>query len=244
MTKKQTLIVGGTKGIGLAYALKRAARGEVVFVTGRDASLLPVSNDNIKYISCDLANNSSMMSLLDLIQNISVNMDSIIFCQRYRGDNAWIGEWQISIEATRRIVECYVSCIEHKQVSPRSIVVLGSSATRLDAAEQTVAYHAVRAALEQMVRCWAVRFGVLGLRVNMLSPALIKKHTDSNPCTLMQSLIPAGYVCSPEEITSVLDFLCSADSSYITGQNIFVDGGISLRTQFSTAQIVKKTLAQ
>jgi NAD(P)-dependent dehydrogenase (short-subunit alcohol dehydrogenase family) len=90
-------------------------------------------------------------------------------------------------------------------------------------------YNAGKAAVRSLARTWTVELKARKIRVNVLSPGTILTNTfDGVPQEVIDSfasLIPMGRVGQSEEIATVALFLASADSSFITGIELFVDGG-------------------
>ena len=235
--RPHSLIVGGTKGTGLALAKMLAAGGHSVSAVGRSRPD-EAETRGISFHRQDLAELEALPGLLDAIQLAGGPCDNLIFSQRNRltGGDPWLNEWTISVEATRRIVE---HCLASPNGKPRrNVVVIGSLASRLDMDGQPVAYHAVRAALEQMVRSWAARHGRQGLRCNLVSPAYIQKEPGApdEHRRRQAAMTPLGYIAPPEEIAAVIQFLCGPGAAYITGQNIFVDGGLSALSPLSAVR--------
>lgn len=256
------IIIGGTRSLGLAIAKTMLSQGRPVSVIGRtppkaqpyinlaenqtedenraaNAAGQDTPQGSLYFQPTDLSEGSSLPGALDAIEKRGGPWHSLVFSQRFRGEgDPWEGEWRVNVEATRRIVE-HCAYREDPWRRIRHIVVIGSNASRLDASEQPVAYHAVRAALEQMVRSWAVRLGPLGVRVNMVSPTMVRKGNQPGAWpSPLEHLVPLGYACPQEQIASVVGFLCSAASQYVTGQVIMVDGGLSLLAQTAVARAI------
>lgn len=93
------------------------------------------------------------------------------------------------------------------------------------------AYHASKAAVNMLTKCMAVEWAPMQINVNAVGPGLTKTAFSqpiwSNPAIEkgIASRIPKGRLAEPEEIVGAVLFLCSEDSSFITGQTIYVDGG-------------------
>ncbi len=94
------------------------------------------------------------------------------------------------------------------------------------------AYHASKAALTMLNKCMAVEWAPLNVNVNAVGPGLTKTGFSQplwgNPKTekMLISRVPKGHLAEPEEIVGTVLFLCSGDSSFVTGQSIYVDGGL------------------
>jgi 3-oxoacyl-[acyl-carrier protein] reductase len=102
-------------------------------------------------------------------------------------------------------------------------------------------YHVSKAGLDQLTRWLAVRLGGLGIRVNAVAPGLVDRDTGhkltDNPehRAVIKEVVPLGRVGSAHDIAQAVIFLCSKQSSYITGQVLTVDGGMGLNEVFAAS---------
>jgi len=94
-----------------------------------------------------------------------------------------------------------------------------------------------------MVRYWAITLGARGIRVNSVSPGTVLKEeseefflNNTSLRELYQRITPLRRFGHAKEVAHVIGFLCSAETSFVTGQDIVVDGGISLQWQESLAR--------
>ena len=203
-------------------------------------------SNNIRFYKTDLLQTSEIVCSLQSCYRENGEISYLLFFQRYRGTgDDWQGEFQVSLDASKKIVEFFEPLFDKS--SDRSIVFTGSIAGRYVLDEQPISYHMVKAALIQMMRYYAVRMGPLGIRVNCVSPdSIIKEEAvcfyekQKELKDLFSSIIPLRRMGTAEDIANVVGFLCSRSSAYITGQEIVVDGGLSVMGNPSIARNVAK----
>jgi Tropinone reductase 1 len=120
-----------------------------------------------------------------------------------------------------------------KAAGGAAIVNVGSTAG-LISVPRTSAYGALKGALTQLTRCLAVEWAPDRIRVNTVSPWFTRtprlEGLLANPDVMdrIVSRTPLGRIAEPEEIADVIAFFCSGASSFVTGQNVVVDGGASI----------------
>ena len=243
MKEAHSLVVGGTRGTGRILVKLLAGENHRVSVIGRRS---PSESDrrieNACFWMVNILDSKRTFEVLDQIVSKEGNINNLIFFQRYRNtENNWNGEIATSLGATRNIIEHLSD--EFEGANGSAIVIIGSVASYLIAEEQPLSYHIAKAGLMQMVRFYAVELGRKGIRVNGVSPgAVLKKESRefylNRPSLgyLYERIIPLGRMGTSIEIAEVVSFLCSPKASYITGQNIVVDGGLSLKWQESLAR--------
>jgi NAD(P)-dependent dehydrogenase (short-subunit alcohol dehydrogenase family) len=217
-----SLVTGGTRGIGSVIVDVLRIRGDrVITVSSRNL-------DEANHISVDI---SSEKQLTEMAKKIGPNpLNNLVFCHRYRGDE-WRKEFQISLDAVYHAIEAL-----EKHLAPEaSIVIISSNASRFILEEQPLAYHATRAALENLMRYYAVHLGTKGIRCNCIMPCTVIKpenkdfFTKDNPVTqLIEEITPLKRMGKAEDVAHLVEFLCSDKSSFITGQSFIVDGGLSV----------------
>ena len=243
MKRKHALVIGGTRGTGRALVRILAAGGQTVSVIGRRP---PPESDlqapQVNYWMVDLADEKRLSKVLSEIVHKHGKLSSLVFCQRYRGEgDAWSGDFQTSLTATKNAIEQLADAFD--ETGNKAIVIVGSVASEFIAEEQPVSYHVTKAGLTQMVRYFAVVLGPKGIRINCVSPSSILKEESKKfymeqkeLLALYKRIVPLGRMGTAEEISNVIEFLCSPKSSFITGQNIVVDGGLSLQGHESMAR--------
>ncbi len=240
MQKKHSLIIGGTKGTGRALVKMLSEEGHILSIIGRHPSEADRHTANTYYRAADINDRERLEASLSEIISRNGKLNNLIFLQRYRGkEDDWAGEMETSLTATKNIIEYLTD--EFETAMENSIVIVSSLASRFIAEEQPVSYHVAKAGLNQMVCYYAVALGSKGIRVNSVSPGTILKEESEDFYVreglydLYKTITPLGRMVTPEDIVQIIIFLCSSNASFITGQDIVVDGGLSLRLQASLA---------
>lgn len=234
-----TLVVGGTRGIGREAARIFAAEGRTVSAIGRSLPAEPLPG--VRYFAADLTDGAALERVLGEILAAGP-LRSLVLSQRWRGSgDAWAGELQTSLTATRNLVERLAGAFE--PAGDRSIVLVSSVVGRLVASEQEASYHVAKAGLCQLARFYAVRLGPAGIRVNSVSPSVFVKEEsrdyyrqEQQLAGLLARITPLRRMGTAAEIAAAIHFLCSPAASFVTGQELVVDGGISLQAQPSLAR--------
>jgi NAD(P)-dependent dehydrogenase (short-subunit alcohol dehydrogenase family) len=203
----RSLIIGATGGIGREVVVALAARGDQVVPFGREMTKWGRYPDEIDYL---------------------------VFLQRSReSENQWQHEFNISLTVTKEIVELMA---DRFTGNDRAIVIVSSVNSLLVNNKLPIGYHACKAALESMCRYWAVELGPKGIRCNCVAPGTIHKGGAEWPNKAFHERItPLRRMGSAGEVAAVIAFLASPMSSFVTGQTLTVDGGVSLQWQESLA---------
>lgn len=230
-----SLVIGGTRGLGREVVKLLSAAGHAVSVVGRRA---PVEQDlkipNTKLFLADIADAEALKKTLADAVRASGKFSYIIFCQRYRGqDDSWTGEINVSLTATKNAIEGAVDLFAPD--GDKSIVLVSSVFGDYVGEGQAVSYHVGKAGMNHMMRFYAVNLGRKGIRVNAITPFTFLKeeskdfYMNNKPVMeLYEKITPLGRMGTTEDSARAIAFLCSPQSGFINGQNIFVDGGLSL----------------
>ena len=238
--KPHTLVVGGTRGIGREVVRHFVRTGHKVTVFGRRVS----QDTGVSSQSVDLSDHDAVLAALGAALKASGRLSNLVLLQRYRGEgDLWQGELDVSLTATKKIIERLTGeFARQRRTALNSIVIVGSNASRLIAVEQSVGYHAAKAALGQMARYYACALAPRGIRVNCVTPGIVLKdearkfyRENKGLHDLYRQITPLGRMGSPKDIADAIRFLCSPSAIFITGQEIIVDGGLSLLWQGSLA---------
>lgn len=243
------LVVGATRGIGRTLARAFLQEGRIVSIIGRrPASKVARDLRAASYWALDVCDSDQLSAGLKDIRRENGRFTHLICFQRYRGnEDQWKGELETSLSATKRIVE--FACENFDGAKENSILFVGSIASQFIAEEQPVGYHVAKAALIGMTRYYAVMLGPRGIRVNCVSPGTVLKDEskafylqNKMLSRLYQELTPLRRMGSADEVAAVIRFFCSADASFVTGQNLVVDGGVSVQSHESLARRFRRMI--
>ncbi len=230
------LLVGGSHGIGAAASRAFLEAGCAVSIVARrppeDPGLL---GEGVRFFQADLCDQACLPGLVETIADQVGPLGHAVFLQRYRGaGDGWNQELATSLSATWTLIEAMVPRLDPG--SDHGIVLVSSMAGRLIAQEQPLAYHVAKAGLEQMARYYAVTLGRRKERVNAVAlGAVVKQEAETfyadhpDLVRLYGEITPLGRMGRAEEVASVITFLCGPAASFITGQTLVVDGGLSLQ---------------
>ncbi|GHO50461.1 SDR family NAD(P)-dependent oxidoreductase [Ktedonospora formicarum] len=237
MTKlegKVAVITGGSSGIGLATAKLFAAEGAHVYITGRrqrelDAAVRQIEK-NVTSVQGDVARLADLDRLYATVKQQHGRID-ILFA------NAGGGEFVPLAEIT----ETHVDSLFNTNVKgllftvqkalpllqEGSSIILNASVVASKGVGGSTIYSATKAAVRSFARTWTVELRDRKIRVNAVSPAQTNTpfHKSEEIKTFLASLVPMGRLGDPNEVAKAVLFLASDDSSFITGIELFVDGG-------------------
>jgi len=243
-TGKTALITGGTTGIGRAIVDGLCAAGAHVLVNSEsEAACAEVVKDltekgySATAVPGDVSKLETIKELADQAWSITGRIDTV-FCnagitgRKKYGDEGFDAESQlvfdINIHHPRRL--CDLIFPKMAEAGGGS-AVFTSSLSGLRGNKHIGVYSLTKAALSQLARDYAVRFGPDGIRVNSISPGLIatgwEKNILANPeaSARRMQMTPLRRVGQPEEIANVALFLGSDLASFVTGHNMVADGG-------------------
>ena len=230
----RAVVVGGTKGLGRVVAQRFLDRGCTVTVISRNPPVDRVLGDRVTHVSCDLDSLSNAAEIAGRVDASGSAINYLVFCQRYRGEgDPWHGEMQVTLTATQQLILALQSYFD--TAGDRAVAVVSSVYASFVGGSQPASYHVAKAGLNQLVRYYAWKLGPHGIRVNAVMPLTYMKpesreHYLSNAplMDLYRSCVPLGRMGTTDDSANLIDFLCCDKSAFITGQAIYVDGGLSV----------------
>ena len=233
---KVAVITGGTTGIGFAAAQLFVEEGAYVFITGRRQKELDEAveaiGDNVTGVQGDVSKLADLDRLYETVRAEGRRID-VVFANAGLGEFATLGS--ITEEHFDRLFNINVkgALFTVQKALPQlndggSIILTGSVASTKGTAGFWV-YGATKAAIRNFVRAWTVELNNRRIRSNVLSPGPTETPlVDHHPPEAIARIVstnPMGRMGSPEEIAKAALFLASDDSSFVTGIELFVDGG-------------------
>lgn len=241
---KTALITGGNSGIGLATAKRFVDEGAYVFITGRrDSELAAAVSEigrNVTGVQGDVSNLSDLDRLFERIKREKGKLD-IVFANAGTATYAVFGE--ISEKHYDSIFNTNVKGLlftvqKALPLLPEGAsIILNASIVASKGFPANSVYSATKAAVRSFARTWTADLKDRHIRVNAVSPGPIetpglKELTSSGGggeerMKMLSSGVPLGRLGTPDEIAKAVVFLASDDSSYITGIELFVDGGFA-----------------
>lgn len=244
LTGKTALITGGSTGIGLASAIRFAAEGARVYIAGRRQAEIDKAIAKIGHgatgIRCDVSSLEDLDHLYAQIKSEAGQLD-ILFANAGLGTFAPLGEiseadfdhmFGVNVKGTLFTVQKALPLMG----AGGSIILTGSTTGSMGTPAFSI-YSATKAAIRNFARSWALDMQGTGIRINVLSPGGTETPglhdlfgTSGQSEELLAGLAaqtPLGRIGRPEETAAVALFLASDESSFMTGSEVFVDGGMA-----------------
>jgi NAD(P)-dependent dehydrogenase (short-subunit alcohol dehydrogenase family) len=240
---RTALVTGGTTGIGLAIVKRFLAEGARVATVAREApdDLLP----DVAFVSFDLADASGLPELLATVENAVGPLDILINnAGIWRETSALVmdpADWSevIAVNLTAPVLLATLAARGMADRGHGRIVNVTSIHGRF-AAESALAYATAKAGLEQATRNLAVDLASHGILVNAVAPGFVstrlsvmdgvhERDTDwFRHIYVENARLPLRRHAEPDEVASSVVWLASEQNTYITGQVLGVDGGLSI----------------
>jgi NAD(P)-dependent dehydrogenase (short-subunit alcohol dehydrogenase family) len=241
---KVAVVTGGNSGIGLATAKLFRAEGAKVAIAGRDQKTLDTA---VKEIGGDtLAVRADVGKLADidkLFQAVKEKFGKIDILFANAGIGKFVGMEQTSEELFDQQFNVNVKGLYFTiqkalpLLNDGASIVLNSSVAGVTGNEATTVYSATKAAVRSFARTLTAELIGRGIRVNVVSPGPIATpifgrvglppEAIDDLAKHFVSMVPMKRIGQPEEVANTVSFLASSESSFITGQEIFVDGGMA-----------------
>jgi gluconate 5-dehydrogenase len=244
---KIVIVTGGAGGIGEALAMGLAIHGATVVVSSRNPQAIDAVAKNITAacgreaiaIACDVTDEQSVQALVDavvkrygridvLVNAMGMNIKRDAF--EYPVED-WDKLFAVNVKGT--MIACKVAGKVMREQKKGAIINLSSVRGIRGYTGGNAGYCATKGAVELITKALALEWAAHGIRVNAIGPALIitpgTKHIAENPelAKKYAALVPMGRIGLPEDLVGACVFLASEASGFVSGQTIFVDGGLT-----------------
>jgi NAD(P)-dependent dehydrogenase (short-subunit alcohol dehydrogenase family) len=241
---KIALITGGTSGIGLATAKQFVNEGAHVFITGRRepelAAAVKEIGRNVSGVRGDVSNLADLDRLFAQIKNEKGKLD-IVFANAGVAKYAPFGKiteefydsiFNINVKGLLFTVQKALPLLPDG-----ASIILNASIVGSKGLSTNSVYSATKAAVRSFARTWTTDLKDRRIRVNAISPGsidtpglsdlLASSETGEQRKKMISTMVPLGRLGKSDEIAKAVVFLASDDSSYVTGTELFVDGGFA-----------------
>ncbi|WCN05342.1 SDR family NAD(P)-dependent oxidoreductase [Streptomyces sp. M92] len=234
---KVAVITGGTSGIGLAVAHRFVREGARVFVTGRDTDRLRAAVGELGPAATGVRSDVSVLADLDAlyarVREEVGRIDVLVANAGIAADAALGAHTEANVDLTLAVnVKGTLFTVQKALwllAENASVLVVGSS-NSVRPNEQLEVYSASKAAVSNLVHNWARQSRERRFRVNVLSPGPTRTPglldaAGSAADQFAEATVPLGRLADAEEIAEAALFLASDASSFVTGAELFADGG-------------------
>lgn len=242
------LVTGGSRGVGRGVALRLAADGAAVAVNyrrdadaaeevvaeivsaGGQASAYAASIDDEAAVDAMVAAARAELGPIDIVvSNAGTASRGQLVADTPGAD--FVSLLQVHALGPIHLIQ---RVLPEMRTAGRGDIVMISSSTVAEAPERSAPYTMAKAAMEMCVRTLAREEREHGIRANIVAPGLVetdmgrrlvKAATGGGSIDDVAQSYPFGRVCTPADVAGAVGYLVSADSEYVTGQRITVDGG-------------------
>jgi len=233
MEHKKVIVTGGNRGIGKGIVLYLLKQGYQVLATSRDSKKIDFSHSKLKFIDLDVCDDSSVNNFQKivndfdpdiLVNNAGITKDNLFL--RMSSDD-WNQVINTNLNSVFKITKLVVKGMLKKKWGR---IINISSISGLMGNQGQTNYSASKAGVDAFSRSLAKELGSRNITVNSIAPGFIQTDmTDGLIDEEITKKIPLQRVGNVEDIASLVNFLATEESNYITGQTLVVDGGLFMK---------------
>ena len=235
------LVTGSTRGIGRAIAEAAAALGATVAVHGRELAQVEsvcaeVGSESVLPLAADFDDPENAAALVEQVVECCGRINGLVNNAgggrpvAFRGLDldSWRATQRVNLEATFAASRAAYKVM--RKAGGGSIVNMASLAAHGPGGWMGADYAASKAGMVSLTRSLALEAARFGVRCNAVSPGFIETDmtTELSDDQRQRLRVPLGRLGTPAEVAAVAVFLLSSESSYVTGQVIHVNGGLSM----------------
>ena len=238
LSGKVALVAGGSAGVGLGIAKRFAEEGARVFITGRRQSELGKAVTAIgggaTAVQGDISNLDDLDRIYATIKAKVRHIDVLAVNAGYYefGRFGEITEEHFDKTLNTNVRGLLFTAEGAAAMTEGASVILTGSIASIKGFPSLSVYNASKAAVRSFARSWIADLKGRGIRINVMSPGHVETPGLSNLITLEQkaeavAAVPLGRIGTPDDLGKAAVFLASDDSAYVTGIELFVDGGVA-----------------
>jgi glucose 1-dehydrogenase len=258
---KNVLVTGGSSGIGQAIAIRFAEEGANVAINYRTGAAEAERTHDIIHtnldrmmqhggkhilVQADVSKEDAIVGMFETVQNELGSLDMLINNAGFQISGA---SHEIPIESFDRVIAtnlrgayiCAREAVKQFLAAAKPGVIINiSSVHQLIPKPNYIGYSASKGGMQNLTRTFALEYAAKGIRVNAIGPGAtitpINRAWVDDPekRAAVERHIPLARAGTSEEMAAVTAFLASDEAAYITGQTLFVDGGLTLYADFLT----------
>ena len=241
---KKALVTGSSRGIGKAIAIRLAMCGAEVTVhcagntekAQETVELIKSAGGSAVFVKADLSNPENVEGLIEQIGGVDILVLNASIQFRNKWDKITLDEFYKQVNCNFLSSMLLIrQAVPHMRINNWGRIVTIGSVQEAKPHPDMLVYSATKAAQTNMMKSLALQLAADGITVNNVAPGVI--YTDRNIEALadkeyaarVTATIPVGFYGQPEDCAGMVELLCGDEGRYITGQNIFIDGGKSVQ---------------
>lgn len=238
---KTILITGASSGIGRAAAIECSKMGAKLIITARNAvrlqeTLSQLEGDGHQMFLCDLSDSNAINEMVDWLPEINALVNNAGYTKLLPINFINRDDFQSILDVnTVAPIILLQRLLKKKKLAKNSSVVFTSSMAGLGSSSVANGmYTASKGALSAFIRCAALELAPKGIRVNAVCPAMVNTSIMDSGSVSEEQLkedmkkYPLGRYGEPNDVAYAMIYLLSDVSSWVTGTNMVIDGGITL----------------
>lgn len=238
LTGRTALVTGAAGGIGKQTALRLAAEGAAVIVADVQDELGAATAAEIGalYLSLDVTSEAAWANAVEVVTQRFGGLDILVnnagISDRDVLENTGLATYEKVVAVTQTSVFLGMKAFAPllKESAAASVVNISSIFGASGGFGASPAYHAAKGAVRTLTKNVAIEWAPIGIRVNSVHPGFIETpmmgDTDRTP---LVEVTPLGRIGRPEEVAAAVLFLASDEASFVTGSELYVDGGYLAR---------------
>ncbi len=239
---KTILVTGASSGIGRAAAIECSKMGAKLIITARNAerlqeTLSQLEGEGHQMLLCDLSDSNAINEMVDQLREINALVNNAGYTKLLPINFINRDDFQSILDVnTVAPIMLLQRLLKKKKLAKNSSVVFTSSMAGIGSS--TVAngmYTASKGALSAFIRCAALELAPKGIRVNAVCPAMVNTNIMESGSVTEEQLkedlkhYPLGRYGEPNDVAYAMIYLLSDASSWVTGTNMVIDGGVTLK---------------